>query len=76
MKMIAKDNFERLYIQPAHIVDAFDLSRTTVNRFLKRMKENPKYKSAFIDLGSNLKLIEMEAFKNFLKEQHNKYLKE
>lgn len=64
-----------LYVQPKHIVDSFSISRTTVWRLLKTMKQIPKYKKSFLDLGWQLKLVKLSDFEKFLQEQEHEYLK-
>ena len=64
-----------LYVQPKHIADNFSLSSTTVWRLLKAMKQIPKYKKSFLDLGWQLKLVKLADFEKFLQEQEHEYLK-
>ena len=64
-----------LYVQPKHIADSLSISRTTVWRLLKAMKQIPKYKKSFLDLGWQLKLVKLSDFEKFLQEQEHEYLK-
>ncbi len=57
------------------IAKLFSVSRTTAWRLLKQMKEQPKYRKSFLDLGWQLKLVNLADFKKFLQEQDKLYLK-
>lgn len=64
-----------LYVQPKHLVDMYSMSRTTIWRLLKTMKQIPKYKKSFHDLGWQLKLVKLADFEKFLQEQERQYVK-
>ena len=64
------------YIQPCHIRDKFDLSRTTVHRLLEKMRADPRYRASFIRLTYRLSLVNLADFRKFLFEQDRQYLQE
>lgn len=65
-----------LYVQPKQISKSYSLGRSTVHRILTDMKQVPKYKKSFIDLGYHLKLVKLVDFEKYLHEINGKYLKE
>lgn len=65
-----------LYVQPKQISKTFSISRTTVHSLLTKMKQVPKYKKSFLDLGFHLKLVKLADFEKYLQEIDRQYLKE
>ena len=64
-----------IYVQSNHIMQLYDISRTTIWRICSEMRLIPKYKNAFRDLSYNKKLVHLATFEKFLEEKHSKYLK-
>lgn len=70
------DALGRLFVQPKHLVDRYDMSKTTIYRLLKNMKKVPKYRKSFLDLGYHLKLVKLTDFEKYLIERDRQYLRE
>lgn len=69
------DDFNQEYIQPAGLVGRLGVCRTTVWRLLNEMQANKKYHNSFLHVSSNLKLVNIKDFNQFMIDRSNKFLK-
>ena len=69
------DDYKEPWVQPHQLVKQYSITRPTVWRLLKKMRELPQYKRSFLDLSQTLKLVRAKDFQNFLYSQHQAYLK-
>lgn len=64
-----------LYCKVSTLPKLFDVSKPTCYRFLKEAEQMEEFKNDIcIDISSNLTLVHIETFKEFLKTKHKKYL--
>lgn len=76
IETVKVDDYGEIWVQPKQLVEQYSITRPTLWRLLKKMREIPKYKGAFLDLSHNLRLVRARDFLEFLHSQHQKYLKE
>ncbi|WP_232782105.1 helix-turn-helix domain-containing protein [Macrococcoides caseolyticum] len=66
---------EMIYCKVSTLPKLFDVSKPTCYRFLKEAEQMDEFKNDIcIDISSNLTLVHIETFKEFLKTKHKKYL--
>ncbi|MBO3062772.1 helix-turn-helix domain-containing protein [Mammaliicoccus fleurettii] len=71
---------EEIYIEPIYIkatraCELFDLSRSTVNKYLQEAEEDEKYRNRIsIAVAQNILLVNIRVFEEFLKSKHKKFL--
>lgn len=76
IETVKVDDYGEIWVQPKQLVKQYSITRPTLWRLLKKMREIPKYKRSFLDLSQNLRLVRARDFLEFLHSQHQKYLKE
>lgn len=71
---------EEIYIEPIYIkatraCELFDLSRSTVNKYLQEAEEDERYRNRIsIAVAQNILLVNIRVFEEFLKSKHKKFL--
>lgn len=71
---------EEIYIEPIYIkatraCELFDLSRSTVNKYLQEAEEDEKYRNKIsIAVAQNILLVNIRVFEEFLRSKHKKFL--
>lgn len=69
------ENTKMLYCKVPTLAELFNVSKPTCYRFLKEAEQMDEFKGNIcIDISSNLTLVHIETFINFLKTKHKKYL--
>lgn len=76
IETVKVDDYGEIWVQPKQLVKQYSITRPTLWRLLKKMREIPKYKRSFLDLSQNLRLVRARDFLEFLKGQDKAYLKE
>lgn len=76
IETVKVDDYGEIWVQPKQLVKQYSITRPTLWRLLKKMRETPKYKRSFLDLSQNLRLVRARDFLEFLKGQDRAYLKE
>lgn len=76
IETVKVDDYGEIWVQPKQLVKQYSITRPTLWRLLKKMREIPKYKRSFLDLSQNLRLVRARDFLEFLKGQDRAYLKE
>ncbi|KAF1682592.1 transposase family protein [Veillonella sp. R32] len=61
------------YKQKGELTDLFNISRSTVQRYVERMVKIPKYKEAVTRLSHKLVLVNVDMFAKFISELDKGY---
>ena len=64
------------WLRPKQLQDKFSMSRGTVWKLLKEMRDVPKYKKSVLFLSKTMKIISERDFLEFLHSRDMAYLKE
>ncbi len=64
------------WLRPKQLQDKFSMSRGTVWKLLKEMRDVPKYKKSVLFLSKTMKIISERDFLEFLQSRDMAYLKE
>lgn len=64
------------WLRPKQLQDKFSMSRGTVWKLLKEMRDVPKYKKSVLFLSKTMKIISERDFLEFLQSRDMVYLKE
>lgn len=71
---------EEIYIEPIYIkatraCELFDLSGSTVNKYLQEAEEDEQYRNKIsIAVAQNILLVNIRVFEEFLRSKHKKFL--
>ncbi|MBM6628599.1 helix-turn-helix domain-containing protein [Mammaliicoccus vitulinus] len=66
---------EPIYIKATRACELFDLSRSTVNKYLQEAEEDDKYRNRIsIAVAQNILLVNIRVFEEFLRSKHKKFL--
>lgn len=67
--------FKPLYAKAPHLAKIFGMSRSTVDRILKRWEKEPNgIDEMYVSLSETLKVVEIEQFKAYLRTLNKKWM--
>jgi DNA-binding IclR family transcriptional regulator len=64
------------WVRYGQLAKLFSINRSTVWRWLGKMRDTGRYDSSFLELSPTLKLVKLADFEAFLHSQDRQYLRQ